>query len=175
MYYNETRFSGDWDRVFLRLHHPLTLLQRDPIFRGLRLLLPDFVFVVLMYYNETRFSGDWDYQLVIYPFVDFITTRPDFQGIETPSPLPPLRVCCITTRPDFQGIETKITQKFSVAHANYNETRFSGDWDLGVNVFYYDNIDYNETRFSGDWDILSPFISYSGWLQRDPIFRGLRR
>ena len=126
------------------------LLQRDPIFRGLRR-------------NHVAVFA-----------LDLITTRPDFQGIETLSIANSLSPF-ITTRPDFQGIETLTQSAVLSPCMDYNETRFSGDWDFTMSIFFGSPFDYNETRFSGDWDDLIEYL----WrnpplLQRDPIFRGLR-
>ena len=55
-----------------------------------------------------------------------ITTRPDFQGIET-GRLFLVAASLITTRPDFQGIETLIITPLRCPMIYYNETRFSGD------------------------------------------------
>ena len=195
LYYNETRFSGDWDPLWLCSQWPPTL-QRDPIFRGLR---------------RSRVH--------CIAFI-FITTRPDFQGIETRFRCSFFRLYELLQRdPIFRGLRRlwkkpllhyQSLQRDPIFRGLRRELHFSHYLQLelqrdpifrglrptpstrntpkrrlqrdpifrGLRLLFCiiatKTIHYNETRFSGDWDRHQERFVGALKLQRDPIFRGLR-
>ena len=104
----------------------VSTFQPDPILRGLRRKCKDDLLNTSFVSTRPDFKGieTKSYKIHINS-LNKVSTRPDFKGIETHS-------CSIffilsfpvSTRPDFKGIETKLFTFLEKHYFSFNQTRF---------------------------------------------------